>query len=316
MIALLWLLTQDTGRAWTQPLPMSDVRDEVLLEEVRAFEFSGPFDWSMKRVRATKRYEKFEVTFPSPVKTDVEANNTVHAIYYRPVGEGPFPALVVLHWLGGSYGILQAFCSRLAESDVAALFVWMPYYGPRRGDSDRRLVSLDMDATVAGVQQAVKDVRRAAHWLRSRGDVERVGLMGVSLGAIVGATAAGVDPSFDAFISVIGAGDVASILTHPSRETRGVPEEMARRGLTEASLREAIKGVVPSTFAHRIPRERVLMINAKHDEIIPRESTDALYDAIGKPEIRWYEGGHYTIALHIEALYWDVLTWMRPVRWH
>src|SRR5688572_9544258 len=35
--------------------------------------------------------EVFRVRFPSPVESPHAENNTVHAEYYRPEGDGPFP---------------------------------------------------------------------------------------------------------------------------------------------------------------------------------------------------------------------------------
>src|SRR4051794_22544805 len=37
-----------------------------------------------------------QLTYPSPVESAQPLNNTVYAEYYRPVGEGPFPAVLVL----------------------------------------------------------------------------------------------------------------------------------------------------------------------------------------------------------------------------
>jgi hypothetical protein len=52
--------------------------------------------------------------------------------------------------------------------------------------------------------------------------------------------------------------------------------------------------VEPLHFAARIGAERCLMINAAHDEIIPRATTDALRAAIGNPPILWLPAGHYS----------------------
>ena len=41
------------------------------------------------------------------------------------------------------------------------------------------------------------------------------------------------------------------------------------------------------------------MLNAKHDEVIPRPCTESLWRAFGEPEIVWYDGGHYSVARHI-----------------
>ena len=113
------------------------------------------------------------VTFPSPVETKSAANNTVHCEYYRPTTDGPVPAVVVLHILGGDFELSRLFCNALAHHGVAALFLKMPYYGPRRAAGDsRRMISHDPRQTVEGMTQAVLDIRRAMAWLESRDEVD------------------------------------------------------------------------------------------------------------------------------------------------
>src|SRR5215204_3230448 len=65
------------------------------------------------------------LTFPSPVTTKHEENNTVHAEYYVPQGKGPFPAVIVLEILGGGDGLARGMANVLAQNKVAALFVRM-----------------------------------------------------------------------------------------------------------------------------------------------------------------------------------------------
>ena len=39
------------------------------------------------------------------------------------------------------------------------------------------------------------------------------------------------------------------------------------------------------------------MVNAKNDEVIPREATEALWTSIGKrPELVWLDAGHISAA--------------------
>src|SRR5207253_638390 len=90
----------------------------------------------------SKSFEIFEVKFPSPVVTPQVSNNTVHCEYFRPHGEGKHPGVIVLHILGGDFDLARLFCRSLAAEGTAALFLKMPYYGPRRDpNSPARMVS-------------------------------------------------------------------------------------------------------------------------------------------------------------------------------
>ena len=57
--------------------------------------------------------------------------------------------------------------------------------------------------------------------------------------------------------------------------------------------------VDPVTYAQPVPGRTILMLNATQDEVIPRPCTDALWRAFGKPEIVWWEAGHYTAARYM-----------------
>src|SRR5436305_12062480 len=93
--------------------------------------------------------EIHHLTFPSPVTSPHAENNTVHAAYYRPKGAGPFPGVIVLDITGGDQSLSRGISTYLATNKVAALFVQMAYYGPRRPPGSKlRLLSYNMPHTI------------------------------------------------------------------------------------------------------------------------------------------------------------------------
>ena len=173
------------------------------------------FDWQSQRLETiTDHFEVWNVTFPSPVTTSEELNNTVHCEYYRTRLSGQRPAVVVLHILGGDFALSRLFCNALAQHGVHALFVKMPYYGPRRTPmSSRRMISLDPRETAEGMTQAVLDIRRATAWLGAREEVdgERLGIFGISLGGITGALAATAEPRLNNVCLLLAGGDISQL---------------------------------------------------------------------------------------------------------
>jgi dienelactone hydrolase len=237
-----------------------------------------------------------EITFPSPVVTPDIANNTVYGEYFSPTGDAKRPGVIVLHILGGDFELSRLFCRALATRGCSALFVKMPYYGPRRPPGVKgRMVSRDPDETVRGMTQAVKDVRYATAWLASRPeiDADQLGIMGISLGGITSALAFTAEPRLQKACLLLAGGDAAKIAWN-AREMRGLRDFWEAKGGTKESFYERMRTIDPVVYGDYVRNRKVLMLNASHDEVIPPASTESLWKAFGKPPIQWWDAGHYT----------------------
>lgn len=314
LACLLPALSQDEkvekGTAKDRPLrPSADPELQKILER---YEFAErEFPWTLKEHRQNEKYTQYWLSFPSAVKTDVPENNTVWCRFWQPKdGAKRRPAAVLLHWLGGNFDTLELVGLRMAEQGIATIMLYMPGYGPRRPkDSPKeKLQNKDMDAMIAGLRQAVLDVRRAGDWLAQRPDVEpaRVGLVGISLGAVVGSLAAGVDDRFGRSVFLIGGGDLPAIVMNGSKETVAAKERLVGEGYTLEKLRGLWKDIDPITFASRVRPEEILMINADADEVIPKDCTTRLVSAMGSPEVRWFKGGHYALLFQLGRALKDI----------
>jgi dienelactone hydrolase len=245
---------------------------------------------------SAQAYSIAALTFPSPVKTPHVNNNTVHCEYFKPLAEGKHPAVIVLHILGGDFQLSRLFCRSLAQRGTAALFLKMPYYGPRRQpDVPARMVSTDPDETIRGMTQAILDIRCGASWLSSQPEVDgdRLGIMGISLGGITSALAATAEPRFSRVCLLLAGGDISQVAWE-SKELEKLRSKWVAGGGTKESLAELIKVVDPVTYAKKVPGRKVLMLNASHDEVIPKVCTESLWKAFGEPEIYWWDAGHYS----------------------
>jgi len=238
-----------------------------------------------------------DVHFSSAVKTQWPE---IHGTYYQPRGlKAKAPAAVVVHHLGGSVEAEKILAKHFATNGVAAVFIYMPNYGPRqiKGTKQGFLQSQKPELAFKTFQQAVLDVIRAADFLRSRPEVDpsRVGAVGVSLGAFVTAVARGVDPRLRRTVLVMAGGGLADMfLNMPEAK-----ELLSHTKLDLAQLPKILHPVDPLTFAERVHPSDVLMLNAKRDELVPTESTLRLQRALGGPRLIWFDCGHYGLALHI-----------------
>jgi dienelactone hydrolase len=204
--------------------------------------------------------------------------------------------VVALPLPGSDFPLSRYLAARLAERGVAALFVKLPYYGERRpAGGTQRFLSTDLERSVLAMRQGVCDVRRAAAWLASRPEVDRdrIGVTGISLGGIVAAVAAEVDPSIQSAALLLAGGRLADILwTMP--EAARYRAQWIEAGRTKEDLETITAPFDPLTYAQGLIGKRVMMIAGNVDEVIPPASAHALWDAAGRPPIRWFDCGHYS----------------------
>ncbi len=148
---------------------------------------------------------------------------------------------------------------------------------------------------MTAMRQAVLDVRRAGCWLTSQPDVDaaRLGVSGISLGGIVSALSAAVDPAIKEGAFLLAGGDLSTILWEMPE---GAPfrKVWIETGHTKADLTKLTEAFDPLTYASGLAGKRMLFIAGNVDEVVPPSCTRVLWEAAGKPPITWYDCGHYS----------------------
>jgi len=266
----------------------------------RRADAQAPPQAAVQLVRHRRQADVYQVTFPSPVQNAVPPNPTVYVEYWVPRAAGPMPAVILLHHWGVVRPIVEReLAAVLAENGVITAMLTLPYHlqrTPPRLESGQAFISADVARIVRSVEQTVLEVGSLLNWLRSRPEVDsrRIGLAGVSLGAIIGALALGEIDQFAATVLILGGGNVADIFWR-SPITLKIRPGLRRLGYTEERLRAALASVEPLSHLSPALGRRVLMINAIHDPVIPRRDALALWDALGRPPIIWVESGHFIL---------------------
>lgn len=265
-----------------------------------------PFAYRMTFLRDTPKHRVYQISYPSPIHTDLESNNTIPAEYYLPHGIQPGdpqrPAVVCLHILGGNFELVRLLCAVFADRGIPAIMFKLPYYGERADRDAHRLLETDANVFTQALQQTTADIARTTYLLASRPEVnpERIGISGISLGAIVGATACGKLPHIWRAGFILGGADLTTILHH-ARETRALSRFIAAQTPAERErIEQVIADLDPARYQDRLQgmgRDgRILMVNATDDEVIPRACTDRLAAAAGiTDQVVWLDGmAHYT----------------------
>jgi hypothetical protein len=276
------------------------IESERRIEGIFAHE-PKPFTFRLRPLRSLGKVAIHHLTYPSPGPSKFDENWTVHAEYYRPEGNGPFPSAIVLHILDGRFYVARMLAAALAQKGVAALFIKLPYYGERRPKGEVDLSALEVPDVIGAMRQGVRDIRRGAAWLRTRKEIDarRVGIVGVSLGSFVAQLAAGADGGFDRCAFLLGGGSLWSALYSGSKDTRNVQRIVEERGWSKDRMRKLLAPIEPTGHIEGIRRDGVLMINCLADEVVPPATTRSYWEAVGRPVILWYPGGHYALKDHV-----------------
>ncbi len=241
----------------------------------------------------------FDLRFPSPAPSGNKTNDTVHAEYYRPKGVKRGPAAVVLDIMDGQQVVSRGQAVWLAQTDIPALVVILPYYGPRRPPGSRtRLVSANVEHSVAAIRQAVLDCRCATAWLAARPEVDpgRLGIVGTSLGSFMAALTAAAEPRLHSVCLLLGGGGlVDAYADHP--RARPFAWALALVGGTDR-LKRMIAPVDPLTYADRLKARKLLLVAASRDDVVPPAAASALWAATGRQPIVWLDATHVGAAVY------------------
>ena len=265
-----------------------------------------PFEYRVESVTPMSGFSVLHLTYPSPVVSELPQNNTIPAELYLPddyeAWTAPRPAVICMHILDGDFQLVRMTCSMLASRGIPALMFKLPYYGERSPKEGTRILVKRPALFAAALSQARLEIRRTVDLLASRPeiDADHLGITGISLGAIVGATGAAEEPRLRRAMLVLGGGDLLAIIDHAD-ETRGLSETI--KGLPpqeRKKVEEGLHQVDPLTHAAelrtRAEAGRVVMVNAAEDNVVPRACTEKLAAALGIADrVVWLEGlGHYT----------------------
>ena len=217
-----------------------------------------PFDYRIEFREEKAGYRLYRLTYPSPVVTPFEPNNTVPADYYLPknldAAAGKRPAAICLHILNGNFELEQMTCAMLASRGIPAVMIKLPYYGERSLPGGRKALAGDPKLFAAALNQAVEDVRRTIDVLASRPEIDpqKIGVVGISMGGILAGTVAGSDERVARTAMILAGGDLPGIIAQ-ARETRQLSDTLQKLPAAErAEVERAIAAVDPLAHAAKL----------------------------------------------------------------
>lgn len=207
---------------------------------------------------------------------------------------GRLASVLLLHGTGGSRRDFLPYAKRLATRGFAALTITAP------SSSSQTPAGLDPKALLRREQQLSADdvvaVRRAVDFLETLAalDPHRIGLVGWSAGARVGAVVAGVEPRIRTFVLM----------------SAGALPVSDYAQIAPASLRPEIRRVLgtidPLRWIARARPGSIFLQDGLHDEVVPKPALLAVaHAAPARTRVRWYRAGHpLNLAANRDQLAW------------
>ena len=257
------------------------------------------------------------VVLPSALPSGYPKNDQIPVTFYpaQNVNGQKAPAAILLHLLGGGIEISTRFAKYLSARGVNAAVMELPYHYDRAiGTAPAQIYISDNTKVAAGAfNQAASDVSTIATWLQAQPEVDpdKLGVAGVSLGAIITHLAMGRDERLNAGVALVGGGDLKEIsqLGTLAKLFLRVKGNVTPDKIGDAELRDA-----DPLYHVELNRPRhVLMIQGARDEIIPRRASTELWKALGKPPIQWLDIGHYGLFLGVNSAQKATLAYLNNV---
>ena len=250
------------------------------------------------------RYLKMK--FDSPIVTSFEENNTTFGMLIERMDRRNRFAFIMLHgWGRKNFRFEMWFCRALALRGIDTMLLTMPFHqerAPHLSWSGEYMVSGDVVRTEESFRQVVAEVRSIIPWMENR--YPKLGMLGLSLGGVLAHLCMEFYP-FSAGVTILGSGSNAHLVWE-SLMTRYVRADIEHAGISLEELDAIWAPSDPLKLAAFNMTENILMINGKHDEIVPPHLTVKIWEALGKPTIKWYPCAHYSSMLFMGSIIRDV----------
>lgn len=208
--------------------------------------------------------------------------------YYDVAGVERTPVIVLLPVFNGQLTIPRFFARYFANQGWAAVVV-------TRGRDPLDALTAPADTVTSNLQA----YSRVLDWVEQEPelDAQRIGVLGISLGAMDGVMLAALDRRVNSLVIAMAGGDLSYVLANTSyRRVARTIDDMAEdlgtsREAVGAKLDAAIR-FDPLALAPYVDAERVFMVLTRTDAIIPFEAQEELRATMGSPEALYLLTGH------------------------
>lgn len=282
---------------------------EVPLDIFYAYDKKLPLKAEVKKVKDTALFTMEEITFDS-----INDERVTGSLMVPKSGKKPYPVIIFMHGIGMKRDVPEQAAPVIMGAGCAVFSIAAKYTNDRKVNG-KELSSMGAATMIEfrnAVIQTIVDYRRGIDYLETRPEIDtkRMGILGLSLGSVMGNTLFAVEPRIRMAAFMVGGGNFQvmaekSIFFGPSFQSLGL-------SYTAEQILNIMAPIDPYNFSKYSKGRPKLMINGRQDEIIPPKSSAVLYDALLEPKhIVWYDGGHVPSINTIMRLVRKVMDWYK-----
>ncbi|MGH2978378.1 MAG: alpha/beta hydrolase [Solirubrobacterales bacterium] len=241
-----------------------------------------------------------EYSPPQPPSESGRLNGIAWCVWLPP-GEGPFPAVIVLHGAGSRKENHADYARAAVAQGLAAL----TFDNRGHGESEGPLGD-----------GAVDDIGFLAASLAARPEIDsaRIGVRGSSMGGLLAIHAAAQSADIAAAVAICPAAEWM-LAEDVQRVLDGRPPP-AGSALSEMQIdAPALAGWLDRNdvedAAEQMGAKPLLLIHARGDEVVPYTHSEKLYERAAEPKrLLLLDGGHHRSAQHDPELQGESLRWL------
>ena len=224
------------------------------------------------------------------------ANRTAHVWVSRAPGRDRGSWMVCLHGFGmgqhASIDLRSFRATQLHRMGINVAVVVLPLHGPRASGRVRGedLMTIDMVDSMHGMAQATWDARRLIAWLRASEGAERVGVMGQSLGGLVAALTASLEPGLRCVVAGVPVVDLPDLFRRHSPPA--ITERARAFGVLGEQADDVHRVVSPLAMACAVPKDGRYIFAGLGDRMSTFGQAHRLWLHWDRPSLAAYPGGH------------------------
>ena len=95
--------------------------------------------------------------------------------------------------------------------------------------------------------------------------------------------------------------------------TRYIKRDLIKAEICQETASRVYRVINPTVLAKHNKTKNIMMINGLYDEAIPKRYVLELWEALGRPKIKWYPCGHASMVFFLDNIADDIIQYAEGI---